>query len=249
MYQNSQITFEIVDEFTKGVVDDKWLKHSILENKDDYYTLMKIRSDEGLCGYFKCPSKIETSRTSVEQPIFCSQICRVKAFKKITKKPTFSVVDSPVVEHFSEQRPPKKLDRFNPSSIEGIKVFTGPYSSLFEQMSNWISTFPISGFTPRSDIQNILFNICFKYLDEIGITLADNSDNNFHFVNIIVPNNKSWEMFENADENFKRAWSYAMFEIITGSDMGNYANDINFDLNTYTKIVEVFGDLCFLDDE
>lgn len=208
---------ELVTAFCQPIVKDEVLCDPSL-NAQYYHELIEARNVEDLCAWCKCPHKIQLEDLS-ECPVFCSTDCQFysQQFLSSLSKPTKKISPiGPIVEKFSEQRPPKPLKAFRSEDIEGHRIRIGPYRENLNEIQQWFGGFPIAVLKGLSPEQEEVFNLVNSILKPLRITLKKNTENLFFFGNMNIRNVKA---LTEADDQFKKAFSFALLDLLTKTDV------------------------------
>lgn len=233
--------FELLDAFTKPIIDDATWDHPALRDKEIFMMLMVERNNEGLCGYPRCSNKVPIPPKATDQPIFCSNEC-FRKFKNrfvINKAKKRNPIGN-VVEKFADQKPPKELNHFQSDQIEGMQVRSGDYADILNEIEKWVGDIPAAGFIPLNYKQKIIKEIVQRGLKTINITLKDVPDVNFYFVNLDV---RDLEKLQKSPEVFQTVFAFAMWEVISGTDMTNEIKHLRFSMEVYDDLVQILGQM------
>ncbi|EAY05428.1 hypothetical protein TVAG_197290 [Trichomonas vaginalis G3] len=235
------VSLELIDAFVKPIIDDATWDDPALRDKSVFMDLMCERNNEDLCGYPRCSNKIPHQKKIVTEPIFCSKAC-FKKFQQVFSKNKAEKRNpiGKIVEKFTDQRPPKKLTCFHSDRVEGAQVRTGDFSEILNEIEMWVGDIPGSPLQELNYKQKVVKDIVQAGLKQINITLKDVPEINFYFVNLDVRN---LDKLSKAPEIFQKAFSFAMWELISGTDMTNEINHIRFDMAIYDELVQILGEM------
>lgn len=224
---------EFLDAFTQPIVTDETLLNPLL-TYDSYKDYVTERNVNQLCGWAKCPNTIECHDWR-EAPIFCSKDCQFNSqqFKASLNPVKKDDTIGPVHENFPEQRPPKPLKRCAANEIDGYVVRVGPYREQLNQIESWFGGFKVMPLKGLTESQEKIFEMVNKQLRPIGVTLKRTPDNLFFFGNI---NTNSPQVLLESDDILKNAFSYAILEVMTDTDMKPALNANKIPYSLYDDI-------------
>lgn len=230
-------------DFCEPIVRDEIFNHPKLKDEQIFKELMIERNCSDLCGWPKCDHKIKLSKAVPDEPVFCSTSCRNKFIhhfappeeedenEKIAPIPL-----GPIVEKFTEMRPPKKISKFSSNEIEGKFCRVGPYRDILDEIETWVGGMTVTPDRGMNDKQERLLELVNATLDTIGTGLKKTKNVIYFFVNLRV---NQLDLLLDADQKFKDAFSFAMFEIMTGQDMSKQIERIDFSFNTYKDLLTI----------
>ncbi|EAX84424.1 hypothetical protein TVAG_560770 [Trichomonas vaginalis G3] len=230
-------------DFCEPIVRDEIFNDPRLQDQQIFKELMIERNCSDLCGWPKCDHHIKLTEAVPKDPVFCSTACRNKFFKHFATEeeedgdPVPAPIPlGPIVEKFTDMRPPKKLTKFSSDEIEGKYVRVGPYRDLLNEIETWVGGLPVTPDRGMNDKQERLFELVNSTLQSIDTGLKKTNAVIYFFVNLRV---NDLAMLLDADQNFKDAFSFAMFETMTGQDMSHNIEKIDFSYNTYKDILTI----------
>ncbi|OHT08815.1 hypothetical protein TRFO_22573 [Tritrichomonas foetus] len=208
---------ELLGAFCEPVVSDDVLRNPLI-TAEFYKDLLVERNSNDLCAWCKCPNPIRCNDLS-ECPIFCTTNCQFYSqqfLASLIPPSQKKAAIGPIVEKFAEQRPPKPLKAFKADDIEGHRVRVGPYRDNLNEIEKWFGEFTVAPLKGLTQDQETVFELVNKTLRPFSVTLNRTADNLFLFGNMEIGNVKA---LTEADEKIKQAFSIALFEMITGTDI------------------------------
>lgn len=224
---------DFLEAFTQPIVSDDTFLNPLL-TYDTYKDYVAERNVNQLCGWAKCPNSI-ICRDWHEAPIFCSTQCQFNSQQFRASLNPVQQNDSigPVCEKFSEQRPPKPLKRGAINEIDGYVVRVGPYRDQLNQIERWFGGFKVMPLNGLTEAQEKIFEMVNKHLRSVGVTLKRTPDNLFFFGNIDTNNP---DVLLESDDTLKNAFSYAILEVMTDTDMKPALNANKIPYSLYDDI-------------
>lgn len=235
---------ELATEFCEPIVSEKTLNHPYLKDKEHFIELMIERNVNGLCAWPKCDHSVNVGDDIPTTPIYCSLKCQREFIfhfdnpeeeeKNENTLPLASIGE--IIEKDIDM-PPKKITKFSPEQIEGESCRIGPYRHVLEEMEKWIVKVPRKGTTKPTAAQMKFFHYVNQVISVLGVEMKPNA-NVFHFfVNLDI---KNYDIFEEADDKFKQAAAFALYETATGEEMTKQIGQLDFSYNVYNDILAIF---------
>lgn len=227
---------ELYAQFCEPVVPDETLLNPLI-TPQLYKDLVIERNRSGFCGWYKCPHKIQREDSKVV--IFCSTDCQFysQQFLSSLSKPSPKIsVVGPIVEKFSEQRPPKPLKSCKADDIEGHRVRVGPYRDNLNEIEKWFGGFPVATLNGLTPDQEAVFELVNKTLRPFSVTFNKTTDVLFYFGNMNIQNVKA---VTEADEVFQKAFSIAIFDLLTQNDVSPLLKSNNITNALYDDMFDI----------
>ncbi|KAH0790874.1 hypothetical protein GPJ56_005295 [Histomonas meleagridis] len=230
---------DFIEAFTEPVVADDVLTNPLL-TFDSYKDYVVERNMCQLCGWAKCPNPV-VCKDWHDAPIFCSQECQFNSqqFKSSLCPQKTDDTIGPIIEKFSDQKPPKPLKSARSTEIDGYNVRVGPYRDHLNQIERWFGGFKVMPLKGLSEAQEKIFTMTNERLRPVGVTLKRTPDNLFFFGNI---NTKDPSILLEADDTLKDAFSYAILEVMTDTDMRPAINANKIPYSLYDDIRQIIID-------
>lgn len=229
---------QLYASFCEPIVSDETLMNPLI-TPQMYKDLIEERnSSEGLCAWCKCNHHIKYN-DDTKGPVFCSTDCQFysQQFLASLSKPSPKIsVVGPIVEKFSEQRPPVPLKSCKPDDIEGHRVRIGPYRDNLNEIEKWFGGFPVATLNGLTPDQEAVFELVNKTLRPFGVTFNKNTDTLFYFGNMNIGNVKA---ITEADEVLQKAFSIAIFDLLSQQDISPLLKSNNITVALYDDIFDI----------
>lgn len=209
---------DLMEQFCEPVVKDEVLLHPNMRDVQFYRDALVERNANQICAWCKCPNRIICKNVE-ECPVFCSKKCQFNSQQHLAsllpQKKSNNAIGA-IVEKFPDQKPPKKLHDYNADEIEGHKIRVGPFRENLNEIEKWFGNFAVASFKGMNENQKKIFDLCNEMLEPIGATLKTTPQNIYFFSNIDV---KDPKILTETPEVFKRTFAFAIFELLTETDM------------------------------
>lgn len=229
---------ELFVKFCEPTVPDETLVNPLI-TPQLYKDLIVERNSSGFCAWCKCPNRVKYEND--KGPVFCSTDCQFysQQFLASLSKPMPKVsVVGPIVEKFSDQRPPKQLKSCKADDIEGHRVRVGPYRDNLNEIEKWFGGFPVATLNGLTPDQEAVFELVNKTLRPFSVTFNKSADVLFYFGNMNIGNVKS---VTEADEVFQKAFSIAIFDLLTQNDVSPLLKSNNITTALYDDIFDIIS--------
>ena len=233
---------ELADKFCEPVVSDEALQDKRVDLQM-YKDLVMERNTANLCGWVKCPNRVQVSPTE-KKVVFCSKECQF-----MNQQFVASLVEEPpgpigkIVEKFPDQRPPNPLKRSGADEVEGFKIRVGPHRNALNEIDRWFGGFRVFSFRGMSPEQMDLFTCVNECLKEIGAKLLTSSQDVVQFFcNINVKDPKT---VLDAPKPLKMAFSLAIYEYLTQAEVQPALPSFQIEPALYE---DLFGIVCKTDE-
>jgi len=227
---------EIIQAFCKEIVDDSVLSDpGVTPYTMDSFGVQ--RNKAGYCGWVKCSNKVEILVQNEFDPIFCSNNCRVmfyNLFRNRNRKTLTPVGE--IVEKFTDVQPPKHKC----SCCHEEEEYYIPLSDELIEIQNWLMITPISYKAGLNQNQERFFDMCNIYLERIGISLKKVPKTVFYFANLGI---EDFLIVENFAVKYKASLAFALFEIMTGTEMILEAKGVGLEEDVYYAMLDILYQL------
>lgn len=229
---------ELYNKFCDPIVSDEILVNPLI-TPQFYKQLLIERNCSNLCAWCKCPHHIQYDDNDNSGPVFCSTDCQFysQQFLASLSKPSPKIsVVGPIVEKFSDQRPPKPLKSCKADDIEGHRVRVGPYRDNLNEIEKWFGGFPVATLNGLTPDQEVIFELVNKTLRPFSVTFNKSPDVIFYFGNMNIGNVKA---VTEADEVFQKAFSIAIFDLLTQNDVSPILKSNNITNALYDDVFDI----------